>query len=58
MNNRKGRVRSLGLKMKFNNETQVNCEVLLKQMVPPLPIPLSLPALVVVFSTGVHFTPW
>lgn len=57
MKNMKGRVRSLGPKMKFNDETHISCEVLLKEMAPPLPIPLSLPTLVVIFSIGVHFTP-
>ena len=50
-------MRHLGLKMKFNDETCINCEVLLKEMVSPLPIPLSLPTLVVIFSIGVHSTP-
>lgn len=54
MKNRKG---SLGLKMKFTDETHINYEVLLEEMVSPLPIPLSFPTLAVIFCIGVHFTP-
>lgn len=39
------------------DETHINYQVLLKEMVPPLPIPPSLPTLAVIFRTGVHFTP-
>lgn len=47
----------VGPEIRFNDETHINYQVLLKEMVPPLPIPLSLPTLAVIFSIGVHFTP-
>lgn len=56
MKHKRGRVRSLELEIQFNDETHINYQVLLKEVVPPLPISLS-PTLAVIFSIGAHFTP-